>query len=92
MPTSPPPAETLLTFPCAFPIKAMGRCDAGFAQAVVAVVRRHAPDFDAATVEMRSSSGGKYLSVTCTINATSKQQLDLVYRDLSTHPMVMMVL
>lgn len=92
MPTPPSSAETLLTFPCAFPIKAMGRCDAGFAQAVVAVVQRHVPDFDAATAEMRASSGGKYLSVTCTVIATSKAQLDLIYRDLSTHPMVVMVL
>ena len=67
----PQPAESLLTFPCAFPIKVMGRTRDGFAQAIVTVVQRHAPDFDAASVEMRASSAGKYLSVTCTINATS---------------------
>ena len=50
--------ETLLEFPCAFPLKIMGRTQDGFAQAVVAVVRRHAPDFDPATLEMRSASRG----------------------------------
>jgi putative lipoic acid-binding regulatory protein len=85
-------AESLLTFPCAFPIKAMGRASAQFAPAVLAVVQRHAPDFDPATVETRSSSGGNYLSLTCTITATSRQQLDDLYRDLSSHPLVSMVL
>jgi putative lipoic acid-binding regulatory protein len=88
----PQPAESLLKFPCAFPIKVMGRTRDGFAQAIVTVVQRHAPDFDAASVEMRASSAGKYLSVTCTINATSRDQLDNLYRDLTSHPMVAMVL
>ena len=85
-------ADSLLTFPCAFPIKVMGRTQDGFAQAMVTVVQRHAPDFDASTVEMRASSAGKYLSVTCTINATSREQLDDLYRDLTSHPMVTMAL
>jgi putative lipoic acid-binding regulatory protein len=89
---APSATATLLTFPCAFPIKTMGRRTDDFAQAVLAVVLRHAPDFDSATVEMRVSSGGKYLSVTCTINATSREQLDNLYRDLSSHPLVSMVL
>jgi uncharacterized protein len=93
MPTPPPAAEaTLLKFPCAFPIKIMGRTQDGFAQAIVRVVSRHAPDFDPATLEMRSSSAGNYLSVTATINATSRAQLDDLYRDLTAHPMVTMVL
>jgi putative lipoic acid-binding regulatory protein len=58
----------------------------------VAVVLRHAPDFVAETVEMRASSGGKYLAVTCTIRATSKQQLDDLYRELTGHPLVKVVL
>ena len=90
MPT--PPTESLLTFPCAFPIKAMGRKQDGFAQAILTVVHRHAPDFDAAALEMRASSAGNYLSLTCTINATSREQLDNLYRDLSSHPMVTLVL
>ena len=88
----PPAAESLLEFPMLFPIKVMGRTQDGFAQAIVAVVRKHAPDFDAATMEMRASSAGKYLSLTCTINATSREQLDSLYRDLTSHPMVTMVL
>jgi putative lipoic acid-binding regulatory protein len=84
--------ESLLTFPCVFPIKVMGRTQNGFAQAVLGVVHRHAPDFDAATLEMRASSAGNYLSLTCTINAVSREQLDGLYRDLSTHPMVAFVL
>ncbi len=84
--------DTLLEFPCAFPIKVMGAAQEGFAQAVCAVVLRHAPDFDAATMEMRPSSGGKYLSLTCTVRATSKAQLDALYTELSSHPMVKVVL
>ena len=81
-----------LEFPCAFPIKIMGRTRDGFAQAVVDIVLRHAPDFDAATLEMRSSSAGNYLSMTATINATSREQLDELYRELVANPMVAMVL
>lgn len=88
----PLPAESLLKFPTTFPIKVMGRTQDGFAQAIVALVQRHAPDFDAATVEMRASSAGKYLSLTCTINAVSREQLDDLYRDLTAHPNVVMVL
>jgi hypothetical protein len=88
----PPAAESLLEFPTTFPIKVMGRTQDGFAQAIVAVVQRHAPDFDPATMEMRASTAGRYLSLTCTINAVSREQLDNLYRDLSSHPMVAMVL
>lgn len=84
--------ESLLAFPCEFPIKIMGRTQPGFAQAVVGVVQRHAPDFDAGTVEMRPSREGNYLSVTVTVNATSREQLDELYRELCDHPMVTMVL
>lgn len=84
--------DTLLEFPCDFPIKIMGIKQDGYAQAILDVVLRHAPDFDAATMEMRPSSQGKYLSLTCTVRATSKAQLDALYRELSTHPMVKVVL
>jgi putative lipoic acid-binding regulatory protein len=84
--------ESLLKFPCVFPIKVMGRTQDGFAQAVLAVVHQHAPDFDASTLEMRASKAGNYLSLTCTINATSREQLDNLYRDLSSHPMVALVI
>ena len=84
--------ESPLQFPTDFPIKVMGHTQDGFAQAIVNVVQKHAPAFDPATVEMRASSAGKYLSLTCTIHATSRQQLDDLYRELTSHPMVVMVL
>ena len=87
-----PQRTTLLAFPCDFPIKVMGKTQAGFAQAVVALVQRHAPDFDAASLEMRPSREGHYLSLTCTVRATSREQLDDLYRELCDHPMVTMVL
>jgi putative lipoic acid-binding regulatory protein len=70
----------------------MGRKQPRFVQAVTGIVRKHAPDFDAATVEMRPSRQGKYLSVTCTVRATSRQQLDALYQELCDHPDVVMVL
>ncbi len=85
-------SSTLLEFPCDFPLKIMGAATDGFAQAVCAVVVRHAPDFDAATMETRASSGGNYLSLTCTVRATSKAQLDALYRELTAHPLVKVVL
>ena len=87
-----PELESLLAFPCDFPIKIMGQTQPGFAQSVLAVVTRHAPDFDAATMEMRNSREGKYLSLTVTIRAVSREQLDALYRELCDHPMVKMVL
>lgn len=84
--------ETLLEFPCAFPLKIMGLASDALAQTVLEIVRRHVPDYDGATMEMRASSGGKYVSLTCTINATSKAQLDALYRELSGHPLVKVVL
>ncbi len=83
---------TALEFPCTFPIKIMGRRREGFAQAIAEIVCRHAPDFDAATLEMRTSSAGNYLSLTATVNAASREQLDDLYRELVAQPMVAMVL
>ena len=85
-------AETLLEFPCAFPLKIMGLANDALAQAVLEIVARHAPGYDGSTMEMRASSGGKYVSLTCTINATSKAQLDALYRELTAHPLVKVVL
>lgn len=83
---------TLLEFPCDFPLKIMGLAADDFAQAIAAVVVAHAPDFDAATIEMRPSKAGNYLSLTCTVRATSQAQLDGLYRALTGHPMVKVVL
>jgi putative lipoic acid-binding regulatory protein len=87
-----PPEQSLIEYPSRFPIKVMGANVAGFAEAVVSVARQFDPDFDAATVEKRPSRGGTYLGVTITITATSRAQLDELYRTLSTHPMVKVVL
>ena len=83
---------TLLEFPCDFPLKIMGPTAADSAQTIAAVVTRHAPDFDAASMEMRPSKAGNYLSLTCTVRAVSQQQLDALYRELTSHPMVKVVL
>jgi uncharacterized protein len=82
----------LLAYPCDFPIKILGHTQAGFAQSILAVVRKHAPEFDGAKMEMKTSKRGKYLSLTCVIRATSREQLDELYRELCDHPMVVMVL
>lgn len=82
----------LLEFPCDFPVKIMGTRSDDFAQTVVDIVLRHAPDFSAETVEMRVSRSGTYLSVTCTVRAMSQDQLDGLYRELSGHPAVKVVL
>ena len=89
---STPATESALKFPTTFPIKVMGRRADGFAQAIVDVVLKHAPDYEPSTLEMRASREGNYLSVTVTINATSREQLDGLYRELTSHPMVAMVL
>jgi uncharacterized protein len=87
-----PQEGTQLAFPCDFPIKVMGRRQPRFAQSVIEVVRRHAPDFDPATVEIRPSRQDNYLSVTCVVRATSREQLDALYKELCDHPNVVMVL
>jgi putative lipoic acid-binding regulatory protein len=87
-----PPEQSLIEYPSAFPIKVMGLQVDGFVDAVVAVAQHFDPGFDAATVETRPSKGGKYLGVTVTVTATSREQLDELYRTLSTHPMVKVVL
>lgn len=84
--------ETLLVFPTDFPIKIMGERRDDFAHTMVELVQRHAPDFRPETVEMRASSSGNYLSITCVVRATSKAQLDALYRDITAHPWVKMAL
>ncbi len=83
---------SLIEYPSRFPIKVMGENADGFVHAITQIARRFDPSFDATTVELRPSSGAKYLGVTVTINATSREQLDELYRTLSTHPMVKVVL
>ena len=90
--SSAPPQEPLITYPCAFPIKVMGEKVEGFVAAVSSVARSLDPQFDESTIELRESKGGRYLGVTITVNAKSREQLDELYRTLSTHPMVKVVL
>ncbi|MEJ1959097.1 MAG: DUF493 domain-containing protein [Nitrosomonadales bacterium] len=84
--------ESLIDYPCDFPIKVFGQSQQGFAQAVMEVVTRHDPDFQPGTIEMRASKTARYISLTCTVHATSREQLDAIYQDLCDHPMVVMVL
>ncbi|PLZ03468.1 DUF493 domain-containing protein [Burkholderia sp. WAC0059] len=84
--------ESLLVFPCDFPIKVMGKSHPDFQETIVAVIRRFDGDFDAARVETRPSSGGNYTGLTVTVRATSRVQLDDIYRALTGHPMVKVVL
>jgi putative lipoic acid-binding regulatory protein len=83
---------SLIEYPTDFPIKIMGRREPRLVQSIVDIVLKHAPDFDPNTVEMRTSKKNSYLSVTCTVRATSREQLDALYKDLCDHPAVVMVL
>ena len=87
-----PPDQSLIEYPSQFPIMVMGANVEGFAQAMVGVAEGFDPAFDAGSVEVRASSGGKYLGLTLTVTATSREQLDELYRTLSAHPMVKVVL
>ena len=105
---SSPEPPTLIEYPCDFPIKIMGRVitipDSSlsaasleylrqdFAQDVLDIVKRHAMDFDEKKLEARISSKNTYLSLTCTIRAVSREQLDALYQELCNHPAVVMVL
>ncbi|MDG0855488.1 DUF493 family protein [Roseateles puraquae] len=87
-----PPEQSLIEYPSQFPIKVMGAHVEGFVEAITSVVLQFDPGFDAATIEHRPSKGGNYLGLTVTVTATSREQLDELYRTLTTHPMVKVVL
>ena len=96
--TSQPPfsthaqTESLIEYPCDFPVKVMGLRVDGFAEAMCQVAQKFDPDFNPTTLEIRPSKAGNYLSVTLTIRATSREQLDNLYRALTGHPMVKVAL
>ena len=92
MSTDTPPEPSLISYPCAFPIKVLGAQADGFVEAIVAIAQRFDTGYDPATLERRPSSGGRYLGLTLTVTATSREQLDELYRTLSTHPLVKVVL
>jgi hypothetical protein len=82
--TTPP----LIDFPCDFPIKVMGETQDSFAQTIIDLIQALEPTFDVSKIEMRASSGGKYISLTCTVHVNSQAQLDDIYRSISAHPLV----
>lgn len=86
------PTESLIEYPSLFPIKVMGLKTDTLVPALTHIAGQFDPDFDAGLIELRESRGGKYLGVTLTIKATSREQLDELYRTLSTHPLVKLVL
>ena len=87
-----PRADSLIEYPSLFPIKVMGLKVDGMVHAVTSIAEQFDPTFDAATIELRESTAGKYLGVTITVTATSREQLDELYRTLTSHPMVKVVL
>jgi putative lipoic acid-binding regulatory protein len=87
-----PRQKSLIDYPSRFPIKVMGAKADGFVNAVTQIARQFDPGFDASTIELRDSRAGNYLGITITVNATSREQLDDLYRALSSHPMVKVVL
>ena len=92
LPPDIPPEQSLIEYPSQFPIKVRGAHVEGFVEAIAHVAKQFDPVFDAATIEQRPSKGGNYLGLTITITATSREQLDEIYRTLTTHPMVKVVL
>lgn len=87
-----PKEESLIKYPCDFPIKVMGKSVEGYEAAIERVILNFDPQFDVKTVERRPSKNGNYLGLTLTVRVTSREQLDELYRTLSTHPMVSVVL
>ena len=91
-PATPPGRESLIEYPSDFPIKVMGRTAPDLVDTLVQVVRAHDPQFDPATVEIRPSKAGNYHGLTFVVRATSREQLDALYRALHGHPLVAVVL
>lgn len=87
-----PPEDSLIVYPCDFPIKVMGPAHDAFLPAMVEVVRAFDPGFDEATVEVRPSRSGRYTGLTLTVRVESRDQLDALYRALHGHSMVSIVL
>ena len=85
-------SESLIEFPCNFPIKIIGEAHQDFRKIIASLIKEHIHDFIDKTIESKNSKEGKFVSFTCTIYVTSKQQLDLIYKDLSAHPMTKFVL
>lgn len=92
MSNDPHQSESLLTFPCEFVIKAFGNKNDDFEIAVITIIRKHCEDVSETAFTTRQSKDGKYLAMSVAIHVDSKEQLDEIYRDLSSNPNVLMVL
>ncbi|MEY2993554.1 MAG: hypothetical protein RL357_489 [Pseudomonadota bacterium] len=92
MTTQPPQSESLIEYPCRFPIKVMGAQHPEFVDAIVSVAQQFEPEFDATTVSINTSKGGNYVGLTLAVWVTHREQLDNLYRALTGHPMVKVVL
>ena len=90
--TPPVLTDSLIIYPCEFPLKIFGLQQPGFVKAVLEVVNRHDPDFVPSTMQTRESKTARYASLTCTVRATSRLQLDALYQELCDHPSIVMVL
>jgi uncharacterized protein len=84
--------ESLIEFPCNFPIKVLGETQDDFTSEVTKTIQLNAPEFGTHLIELRGSTGGKYISLTCHVYVVSKTQLDAIYHSLTAHPMVKVVL
>ena len=84
--------ESLLEFPCDFDIKVMGESDENFSKSIIKIIKKYDVNFNASKIEMKGSSNGKYISLTCSVYVTSQKQLDKMYIDLSKNPMTNFVL
>ncbi len=84
--------HSLIEYPSDFPIKVFGQTQQGFVQAVTEVILQHDSDFKTASIEIRNSKNARYVSLTCTVRATSREQLDAIYQALCDHPLVVMAL
>jgi len=84
--------DSVLEFPCEFPIKIMGRDEADFRKVAIDLVEKHAGTLSDEAIRTSSSSAGNFLSITVTITATSQEQLDNIYRELTDHELVLVAL
>ena len=92
MTATPSTDDSLFEFPCDFPIKVMGKSHPEFTETIVLVIQKFDDEFHGGRIESRPSSGGNYTGLTCTVRALNRAQLDDIYRALSSHPMVSVVM
>lgn len=83
-----PPEQSLIEYPCRFPIKVMGAHNEEFVSAMVIIAKAFEPEFDHGSVEKRPSKAGNYIGLTLSIYVTNREQLDEIYRTLTSHPLV----